>query len=136
MKELAQRLVGAIFNLKVAVGICGVLLSIGAHELFHIMVHFGEIDSIHLFPDTQAIVEILFTPSADYNLPIEETIAYIITMITLILTAMLIGDIHDLREQKTVGQTILDNNFQVTTREDEQQLMSVLSDILGVRPVA
>lgn len=136
MKELAQRLVGAIFNLKVAVGICGVLLSIGAHELFHIMVHFGEIDSVHLFPDTQAIVEILFTPSADYNLPIEETIAYIITMITLILTAMLIGDIHDLREQKTVGQTILDNNFQATTREDEQQLMSVLSDILGVRPVA
>lgn len=132
MKELAQRLVGAIFDLKTIVGVSGVLISIAAHELFHIMVHWGEIDSVHFLPDVQAIVEVIFTPTADYNIPIEEALAYAVTMVALILTAMLIGDIHDLRDTKTVGQTVLASRSSRYSDIDEREAMERLGRILGV----
>lgn len=128
MKEFIRRGAEVLLDLRLIVGICGILLSIAAHELFHIIVHWGEINSIHIFPDSQAIVEVVFTPTAEYDLVAEEAIAYTITMVTLLLTAMLIGDIHDAYDEKTVEQTFLDNTCTDTER---QRSLNHLARLLG-----
>lgn len=129
MKEFTQRFLGAVLDLRVIVGICGILLSIAAHELFHIIVHWGEIDSVHIFPDTQAIVEVIFTPSTEYSLVVEEAFAYLITMVTLILTAMLIGDIHDARDERSVREAVLTPEGDSSPDFDEQ---AHLGRLLGI----
>jgi len=136
MKEFIRRRTAALFDLRVIVGICGVLLSIAAHELFHIIIHWGEISSIHIFPDTHAIVEVLFTPSANYDLSVEEIFAYLVTMAALMLTTMLIGDITDARSEKTVEQTILANDFDSHHLEaDTEKVFEQLAALLGVARV-
>lgn len=134
MRRLIRSCAGGIFDLRVVVGICGVLLSIVTHELFHIIVHWGEISSVHIFPDHQAIVEVVFTPANEYDLVVEEAIAYGITMITLILTAMLISDISDARDTRTVKETILPNEPSLNPGEDEQlRILEYLSGVLDTR---
>lgn len=125
-------MVGAILNLKILVALCGILLSVAAHELFHVIVHWGEINTIHILPDSQAIVEVIFTPSTDYDLPIEEALAYTITMVTLILTAMLIGDIHDERNESASWQTIFERDVSGDCQADAEKNFEQLATLLGL----
>lgn len=135
MKKFGRKLGGAFFDLKVIVATSGILLSIAAHELFHIIIHWGEIESMHLFPDRAAIFEIIFTPSTTYDLVLEEGIAYTITIVTLILTAMLIGDIHDARDTKNTHQTIFGKDLrEVYPGSDEQLALEHLARLLGIEP--
>lgn len=134
MKDIIRRLLGILFDLRVIVGVCGVVLSVVMHELFHVIVHWGEIRSITLFPDTKAIVEVILSPSTDYDLVIEEAIAYTITMVTLILTAMLISDIHEARDKRSVGQIILtkDTNDRYSDTQ-KKEFLKRLAKLLGVK---
>ncbi len=135
MKKFGRELARALFDLRVITGLSGILLSIAAHELFHIIIHWGEIDSVHILPDSQAIVEVIFTPSAHYNLALEEGIAYLITMITLLLTAMLIGDIHDAKNTQPAHHVVLDSDFEnVCTDGDTRLAQEQLARILGIEP--
>lgn len=135
MKEFAWGIPRAFFDLRVIVGIIGIVLSIATHELFHILIHLGEIDTITIFPDSHAIVEIIFTPNRQYNLAVEEGIAYAITMITLILTAMLISDISDARAERTPSHGgVLDRDFKgYYAAGNERQAYAQLSDLLGIQ---
>ena len=136
MKESARIVSGVVFDLRVIVGLCGIVLSVLTHELFHIMMHWGEMEGIHLFPDSQAIVEVIFTPTAGYDLAAEEAIAYLITMVTMVLTAMLIGDINDARNESLATSTVLANDFgDCYAAEDEQRTRDHLSSILGIQPL-
>lgn len=137
MEEFVKKLSAALGDPRVIVGICGIVLSVVMHELFHIIMHLGEIRSIHIFPDTQAIVEILLVPSPYHDLVVEEAIAYIITMTTLILTAILVGDIHDARSTKSVRQTLFTEDFtHILTETDEQKTLDYLATLLGVTTAA
>lgn len=106
MKEFAGRVFGFWLDARVVVGVIGVILSVVMHEVFHVFMHLGEIRGINLFPDKASIVEIVFMPTAEYDLAFEEALAYTITMITLILTAMLVSEIHDSRDERTVGEVM------------------------------
>lgn len=127
----------ALFDLRVIVGVCGVVLSVVMHELFHIIVHWGEVTDVNLFPDSHAIVEVLFVPSAEYDLVVEEALAYMITMATIVLTAMLIHDIDDLRDNRSVEQIIMAKDYSShNTNLEQREAIEQLSAILGVAPAS
>lgn len=121
------------FDLRLAVGLSGFVLSVVIHELFHIFVHWGEIQGISIFPGTGAIVEIVLSSSSSYNLIFEEAMAYTVSIVTLVLTAMLICDIHDMRDKTTIGQTITTKLSVGVYPESEEYLARVhIAEILGV----
>lgn len=127
----------ALFDLRVIVGVCGVVLSVVMHELFHIIVHWGEVTDVNLFPDSHAIVEVLFVPSAEYDLVVEEALAYMITMATIVLTAMLIHDIDDLHDNRSVEQIIMAKDYSShNTNLEQREAIEQLSAILGVAPAS
>lgn len=135
--ELTRKVSGVVFDLRVIVGLLGIILSVLVHELFHIIVHWGEIDSIHIFPDSGAIVEMIFTPRATYDLVVEEAFAYTITMVTLILTAMLIGDINDAKNESMAPQTVIAKDFgDCYTPGEEDKAIEQLSGLLGIQNAA
>lgn len=126
MKEFVRKSSAVLFDLRVVIGVCGIILSVVVHELFHIIVHWGEIRSISLFPDSHAIFEVTFSPSTEYDLVIEEALAYTITMVTLVLTALLVGEVHDVRDKKTVKQIILPGDQAAQTERELDHLAMLL----------
>lgn len=120
MKRFVGGLLGAFFDLRIVIGVCGILLSIVMHELFHLILHWGEITTIHLLPNPATVVEILFVPTFSYNLLAEEVCAYGITALTITLTAMLIHDINDQRDHRSVEQIILAKESDTKATRDRQ----------------
>jgi hypothetical protein len=116
------------------VGVIGVILSVVTHELLHIVMHWHEIDQIGLFPDRHAIVEIIFEPSTVYNLAVEEGIAYMVTIVTLILTIMLIGDIDEMRDKRTTREILFPKKSGERYSETQNKRSSDrLAHILGIK---
>jgi hypothetical protein len=76
--------------------LAGITLSIVAHELFHIIMHIGHIESIHIFPNFFTIVEITTNQPGTTSL-YEELIAYSITAVILLITIIDVFAIHDSR---------------------------------------
>lgn len=105
-----RKILALTLDPRVLVGLGGVLLSVVMHELLHVVMHWGDIQQVGLFPDRHAIFEIIFEPSTVYDLAIEEGFAYTVTMATIILTAMLVSDIHEARDKRGVQQIIFTNN--------------------------
>lgn len=95
---------------RVTVGFCGVVLSIVTHEALHVVMHWGDIQKITLFPNRYAIVEIIIEPSAAYDLAIEESFAYTVTVATLLITAMLVNDMNEAGDERSVHDTIFSND--------------------------
>lgn len=116
-------LLGAFFDIRIVVGAGGILLSVILHELFHIIMHWQEITAIALFPSTYAIVKITFTPAHHYDLILEEALAYTITAITLVFTAMLLHDIRDQRDTRSTAQIIMAKHYHGATAETERDTM-------------
>lgn len=131
--EFIRKLLGAIFDLRAIVGLAGLVLSVVSHELFHLMVHWTELQSIHIFPDSEAIIEIIFTPTTGYNLALEEALAYAVTMTTLILTALLVSDVHDTLYHTPGTQKVLHKEFSGCYRpHEEQRAREQLARLLGL----
>lgn len=131
MRKFGRKLVGAFFDVRILVALCGIILSVAAHELFHIVLHWGEINSVHLLPNNSAIVEVIFTPSRQYNVALEEGIAYLITTVTLLLTVMLVSDIGEIRSEKTYKEfpfsyLLHKNSSPLSEQETERLLRKVL----------
>ena len=92
--------------LQVAVGLVGVIMSVGLHELFHVLVHWGDIASIHLFPDRHAIVEIVLRSPHDFDLRLEEMAAYSITFLVLVITIAAVNRLGDRASEKSFSQLL------------------------------
>lgn len=110
MKKVIFRTLHYLIDLRIIILFLGLLLSIIMHELFHIVMHWDEINSISVFPDHNAIVTIFLSPSDEYDVMVEELFAYLITMITIILAIMLVGDINESRDNRSIRQLILGKN--------------------------
>lgn len=133
MKKLTGGFLGTLFDTRVVISICGLVLSVIMHEVFHIIMHWHEIASIALFPSPSAIVEITFTPTHTYDLIAEEALAYIITIITLVATAMLVHDINDQRDTRSVEQIIMTKEYsRLSTETDKIRALRQLSLALGL----
>lgn len=133
MKVLSWKLPSLLLEPRVIVGLVGALLSVVMHELFHIIVHLGEVSGVSVLPGTGAIVEVTLANTAEYHQGLEEALAYTITMVVLLLTTMLVCDFHDARSVKSVRQTILPKDFSDNySQHDEYLALNRLSELVGV----
>lgn len=133
MKELVYRRVAAIFDLRWFIALAGMVMSVVMHELFHIIIHWGDIRGVHVFPDTEAIASVMIVPSGDYDLIFEEALAYLITMVTLLLTAKLVADLHDSRDTRSVREMIFGKSSGGRmSRSSDEDDMAHIAGLLGV----
>lgn len=105
------------FNAKTIVALCGVILSVVFHELFHVVMHWGAIQKVELLTGRGALVSITSSVSHDYNVQYEELIAYGITLVTLLITAAIIGAMHDKEDRRTALQIVFPGKSGMSTRE-------------------
>ena len=94
------------YDIRVVYALCGILLSIIAHELVHIIIHFGSMQSIHLFPDWYTIAAIESSVNGAYDTLLEEGIAYTMSTLVLGITVIDVFAIHDSRCDKSAHETI------------------------------
>lgn len=128
---------GSYLWAKICVGIIGVIMSIVLHELFHVLVHWGDIQGYSLFSRHGAVVELLVWAPQGYDLEGEEMFAYAITLTTLLVTVMLIFRIHDATDDRTAAQILFPNNKEMHQIPPAELLsMAELSarDILPSQP--
>jgi len=65
----------------------GLILSVVLHESFHIVMHWGNIEAIQLFPPSGNVAQVVTGPLPNgYNVMNEELIAYSITTVVLVIT--------------------------------------------------
>lgn len=122
---------------KICVGAIGIIMSIILHELFHVLVHWGDVQGYNLFSRHGAVVELFVWAPQGYDLQGEEMFAYAITLATLLVTVMLIFRIHDATDDRTAGQILFPNDKEMQKIPPAELLsMAELSarDILPSRP--
>ncbi|MEO8691382.1 MAG: hypothetical protein ABI397_01195 [Candidatus Saccharimonas sp.] len=105
-------------------------MSVILHELFHIIMHFGNISSIHLLPNIQTGVEITLINSTGFDPMAEELIAYLISISTLIVTANVICRVHDRNSSKTIQQILFGNSLTRTIDPADILALAVSADII------
>lgn len=134
-KVIFGKLAKAMLDARVVVGLCGAVLSILAHELFHVITHWTNIQSVRIFPDGKTIMEVVATTPVSSDLLFEETIAYTITIFVILLTIMLVCDISDSRDNRSVRHTLLSKNMlKDNTHLTSRGEFEYLSSLLGVQP--
>ena len=82
-------------DIRVIYALTGIVLSVVAHELFHILMHFGNITKIEFFPDFYSVLTITSNVPPGYDFVAEEFVAYAITLIILLITCIDVAAIHD-----------------------------------------
>jgi hypothetical protein len=135
MAEAKQR--GNYLWAKICIGIIGLILSIVLHELFHVLVHWGDVSGYTLFSRHGAVVELLVWAPEGYDLHGEEMFAYAITLATILLTVVIIFRLHDATDDRTAAQILFPNNKEMQQIPPAQLLgMAELSarDISPSRP--
>jgi hypothetical protein len=91
---------------EIVVGGVGFLLSIILHELFHLVMHWHQITGVLFFPNFYTIAQLVVNIPASYDLASEEFIAYSISAFVLICTAIIIGQMQDASDKRTVRQML------------------------------
>lgn len=92
---------------QILVGVIGFILSLALHELFHIAMHWNQIDRISLFPTPSTIVQIdVTTPPENEDIDGEEMTAYGITLLVMLITVITIYRIRDTEDNRTVSQIL------------------------------
>lgn len=97
-------------DVRVWYGLTGIIISIIAHEAFHLAAHMGNIEKISIFPNIFTVVEITETAPGVLPHDIEEAIAYSITILILLLTIIDVYAISDSRDTRSVNQIINNNS--------------------------
>ena len=118
---------------RVLIGLLGLTLSVVLHELFHILMHWGEIRHISLFPRWGTIVEIDAKIPLGYDLVGEEMMAYAITLVVIFITLVIIFKIRDSEDKRSSGQILFPKDKEM--RELNPSEMLELSDLDEMAPV-
>lgn len=113
-----------LFDSRIYIAAGGAILSVVLHELFHGIVHWGNISYIRFLPNSHAIVEIVAKTPIGYNPLYEEAIAYTITVMTLFVTIIYVGSLNDKKDTRTVTQAIFprDARMQALTPDEMYNL--------------
>ncbi|HEY0965470.1 MAG TPA: hypothetical protein VGE13_03245 [Candidatus Saccharimonadales bacterium] len=106
LKVILHLLRKILLDVRALYALGGFIMSIVAHEVFHILMHLDTITGVTFFPNNHAIITINATLSEGYNLDLEEGIAYGITAIIMFITIIDVFAIHDSRDRRTSRQTI------------------------------
>lgn len=96
--------------IRALVVVSGFILALVLHEGFHILMHWGHITHIELFPSLGTIVKIDADIPPGYDLDAEEMVAYGITLIVIFLTIVLTYKIRDSEDKRTASQILFPRN--------------------------
>lgn len=91
---------------RILFGLSGLILSVALHELFHIIVHWGDVTGVALFTNPYTIAEVTVFTHPGYDTAYEEAIAYGITGIVMLATITIVWRIHDAKDTRTVAQIL------------------------------
>jgi hypothetical protein len=91
---------------KVVVGLLGFTLSLVLHELFHVVMHWGNITHVNFFPNPWTVVQINTSIPPGYDLDGEEVIAYGITLLVIFITTIILFRMNDSDDKRTSGQIL------------------------------
>ena len=105
------------FDIRVLYLLAGLILSVVAHEMVHVLLHLGGIQSVHLFPDFKSIVSINVNYVDGYNIDKEEVLAYAVTVLVQLITIIDVLAIHDSRNTKTASQVLFGGNDDMSEHE-------------------
>ncbi len=94
------------------VAIIGSLLSITLHELLHIVLHWGQITGVEVFPNFYTVAEVVIDVPDGYDLAAEEFLAYMVSAVVLLATAGAITRIYDSGDTRTVQQILFPDEKQ------------------------
>lgn len=86
-----------MFDARVLYMLGGIFMSVVAHELFHVLMHLGDIHSAELFPDAHAIFSMSHNVMSSRQLMAEESVAYVISAVVILITVIDVFAIHDSR---------------------------------------
>lgn len=106
MVARTRRFIQYLIDIRIWYTMFGVLMSLVAHELFHLFVHAGHILKIEFFPTWFNIVSITVDNESFLTKTAEEAIAYAITILILLITIIDVYEIHDSRDRRSVHDTI------------------------------
>lgn len=84
----------------------GAILSLMAHELLHIILHWGQITHVDFFPNPLTIIEVGTDLPQGYDIDGEEGIAYMITFIGIIITALVAFKVLDDNDERSPGEIL------------------------------
>jgi hypothetical protein len=111
-----------LWGVEVIVGLIGAIMSIVLHELFHIIMHWDQVPHINLLPGHDVIVEIQVRLAPGYDLEGEETVAYLITIAVILLTAAIMFRIYDAADKRTTGQILFPDDKEMQKLNPEEML--------------
>lgn len=126
--NIISSFVRILLDVRALYALGGIIISVALHELFHILMHLGEIKQISLFPDSHAIITITTTLSSRYDLNIEEALAYSITILVLLVTVIDVCAIHDSRDKKNFSQTLFPHE-KTLQKQDHQTLVNMAAKL-------
>lgn len=132
MKFVAWRVrhIAIMWDPRSIIGVAGLVMSVFLHELLHVILHIGHVSSVRLFSNTHTIAQVNVIIPHGYNMNLEELAAYSVSAITILITAMLVWNMHDKKDTKTIGQILAPND---TSDPSELLLFMSQSDVLKLR---
>ena len=107
---------------RVLVAMVGLTLSVVLHELFHVLMHWGEVTHINFFPNLWTVVEIETAISPGYDLDGEEIVAYGITLFVLLMTTVIVFRIKDSEDKRSVGQILFPKDKEMQKMDPSEML--------------
>ena len=128
MKRFLQTVRGAgtyLFDVRVLYALTGLLLSIIAHELVHVLVHFGDINAVHILPNLSTIVALNLDSANTYDLNPEELVAYAVIGLVQLITIIDVFAIHDSHSRKPIEKLIFKDED--ISEADSKLLLQLIS---------
>ena len=114
-----------LFDVRVLYALTGLIVSIFAHELVHVLVHFGDINAVHILPDLSTIVALNLDSAQGYDLNSEELVAYAVSGLVQLITIIDVFAIHDSHSRKPIEKIIFKD--EAISEADSRLLLQLIS---------
>ena len=112
---------------RVLIGTLGLVLSLVLHELFHVLVHWGNVTHVNFFPKFGTVVEINVSIPPGYDLEGEEIAAYGITLLVILITTVILFKVGDSEDKRSSAQILFPKDKEMQ-KLDPSELLA-LSDL-------
>lgn len=109
MTKVSEGLSGLFLfgDIRLVLLLAGLLMSVVLHELLHVLLHWGYVTSISVFPAPFVIAEVRFLVAPGYDIIPEEIAAYALSIAVLVLTLMKVLSIPSRKTGKTTVQQLV-----------------------------
>lgn len=78
------------WSTRIAIALTGVFLSVILHELYHVVIHWGDVVAFRILPAPFVLAEVEFISRPGHSLFAEELVAYTISSLVIITTVFVL----------------------------------------------